>query len=159
MKCTRCRSRAEIGLRAHNANFCRPCYLFWFRRRVVRAIEKQEMFTRDSRILVAVSGGKDSFMSSYERIDIDFWASRLGSFCQESSQVRALLAGLTRLTLYGLVSYSCLSVTRWLGQTSFRAQPFAHVLRIEEICRSNYIDHGASIHSKGLTAGPLLRAL
>lgn len=60
MKCTRCRSRAEIGLRAHNANFCRPCYLFWFRRRVVRAIEKQEMFTRDSRILVAVSGGKDS---------------------------------------------------------------------------------------------------
>ena len=69
--------------------------------------------------------------------------------------MRALLAGLTRLTLYGLVSYSCLSVTRWLGQTSFRAQ----FLRIEEICRSNYIDHGASIHSKGLTAGPLLRAL
>ena len=69
--------------------------------------------------------------------------------------MRALLAGLTRLTLYGLVSYSCLSVTRLLGQTSFCAQ----FLRIEEICRSNYIDHGASIHSKGLTAGPLLRAL
>ena len=69
--------------------------------------------------------------------------------------MRALLAGLTRLTLYGLVSYSCLSVTRLLRQTSFCARPFC----IEEICRSNYIDHGASIHSKGLTAGPLLRAL
>ena len=49
--------------------------------------------------------------------------------------MRALLAGLTRLTLCGLVSYSCLSVTRWLGQTSFCAQ----FLRIEEICRSNYL--------------------
>ena len=36
--------------------------------------------------------------------------------------MRAFLAGLTRLTLYGLVSYSCLSVTRWLGQTSFCAR-------------------------------------
>ena len=72
--------------------------------------------------------------------------------------MRALLAGLTRLTLYGLVSYSCLSVTRWLGQTSFRAH-FCALLRIEEICRSNYVDHGASIHSKGLTAGPLLREI
>lgn len=60
MKCTRCREPAEIGLRAHNASFCRECYIFWFRRRALRAIEKQEMFTRDSRILVAVSGGKDS---------------------------------------------------------------------------------------------------
>ena len=94
-------------------------------------------------------------MSSYERIDIDFWPSRLASFLTRRVANESLARGFDAVTLYGLVSYSCLSVTRWLGQTSFRAQ----FLRIEEICRSNYIDHGASIHSKGLTAGPLLRAL
>ena len=34
MKCTRCRARAEVQLRAHNAAFCRPCFLLVFRRQV-----------------------------------------------------------------------------------------------------------------------------
>ena len=60
MKCTRCRKPAEVKLRAHNSAFCRSCYLLFFRRRVIRIIEKQKMFDHDARILVAVSGGKDS---------------------------------------------------------------------------------------------------
>ncbi|HJQ84221.1 MAG TPA: TIGR00269 family protein [Candidatus Binatia bacterium] len=60
MKCTRCREKAEVQLRAHNAAFCRPCFLFVFRRQVERAIEKERMFTAGERLLVAVSGGKDS---------------------------------------------------------------------------------------------------
>lgn len=60
MKCTRCRAGAEVKLRAHNSAFCRPCFLFFFRRRVARAIEHEKMFDRGSRVLVAVSGGKDS---------------------------------------------------------------------------------------------------
>jgi len=60
MKCTRCRDRAEIALRAHNASFCRTCFVFWFERRVLRTIEAEEMFSRQERVLVAVSGGKDS---------------------------------------------------------------------------------------------------
>ena len=60
MKCTRCRARAEIQLRAHNAAFCRPCYLVFFRRQVERAIAAERMLAKDERILVAVSGGKDS---------------------------------------------------------------------------------------------------
>ncbi|TMB17668.1 MAG: adenine nucleotide alpha hydrolase family protein [Deltaproteobacteria bacterium] len=60
MKCTRCRAKAEVELRAHNAGFCRPCYLFYFRRQVERAIAAERMFTHDERLLVAVSGGKDS---------------------------------------------------------------------------------------------------
>ena len=60
MKCTRCRKPAEVKLRAHNSAFCRSCYLIFFRRRVTRTIDKDEMFDRDARILVAVSGGKDS---------------------------------------------------------------------------------------------------
>jgi uncharacterized protein (TIGR00269 family) len=60
MKCTRCRARAEVQLRAHNSAFCRPCYLFFFRRQVERAIDSEHMLSPGERILVAVSGGKDS---------------------------------------------------------------------------------------------------
>jgi tRNA-5-methyluridine54 2-sulfurtransferase len=60
VKCTRCRERAEVQLRAHNAAFCRPCFLFFFRRQVERAIAAEGMFHHHERLLVAVSGGKDS---------------------------------------------------------------------------------------------------
>lgn len=60
MKCTRCRERAEVQLRAHNAAYCRPCYLYVFRRQVERAIAGERMFLKTDRLLVAVSGGKDS---------------------------------------------------------------------------------------------------
>ena len=60
MKCTRCRERAEIQLRAHNAAFCRACFLFFFRRQVERTIASELMFAPQERLLVAVSGGKDS---------------------------------------------------------------------------------------------------
>jgi uncharacterized protein (TIGR00269 family) len=60
MKCTRCREPAEVQLRAHNAGFCRPCFLFFFRRQVERAIAHEQMIAPGERVLVAVSGGKDS---------------------------------------------------------------------------------------------------
>jgi uncharacterized protein (TIGR00269 family) len=60
VKCTRCRAAAEVQLRASNAAFCRPCFLFVFRRQVERAIASERMFTKAERLLVAVSGGKDS---------------------------------------------------------------------------------------------------
>jgi uncharacterized protein (TIGR00269 family) len=60
MKCKRCGERAEIQLRSHNAAFCRSCFVLYFQRQVERAIHKQRMFTPQDRVLVAVSGGKDS---------------------------------------------------------------------------------------------------
>jgi uncharacterized protein (TIGR00269 family) len=60
VKCTRCKAKAEVHLRAHNAGFCRPCYLGYFRRQVERAIERERMLAPDEHVLVAVSGGKDS---------------------------------------------------------------------------------------------------
>jgi tRNA-5-methyluridine54 2-sulfurtransferase len=60
MRCVRCRAKPEIYLRAHNAAFCRPCFLLFFRRRVERTIEQDRMFAPGDRLLVAVSGGKDS---------------------------------------------------------------------------------------------------
>lgn len=60
MKCKICKAQAVVALRSHNAAFCPDCYLDFFSRQVARGIEGQKLFTRDERILVALSGGKDS---------------------------------------------------------------------------------------------------
>jgi uncharacterized protein (TIGR00269 family) len=60
MRCTRCGGRAVVELRRHNAAFCADCFERVFRNQVARAIDEYEMFEPDDRILVAVSGGKDS---------------------------------------------------------------------------------------------------
>ena len=60
MKCKICKATAVVALRSHNAAFCPDCYLKFFARQVEKGIEGQKLFTRDERILVALSGGKDS---------------------------------------------------------------------------------------------------
>lgn len=60
MKCTVCRGSAVIDLPRHNANFCGEHLLAFCRRQVERAIEEFEMLSTGDRVLVAVSGGKDS---------------------------------------------------------------------------------------------------
>jgi len=49
-----------IELRRHNAAFCGPCFLHYTRQQVRKAIDEFEMFSPGDRVLVAVSGGKDS---------------------------------------------------------------------------------------------------
>ncbi len=60
MKCTRCKKQAEVELKSHNAAFCRDCFNLFFLNQVQKAIKTFNMFTKKDRILVAVSGGKDS---------------------------------------------------------------------------------------------------
>jgi len=60
MKCRRCRAAAVIELRRHNAAFCRDCFLHHCREQVRRTIDDFEMIAPGERVLVAVSGGKDS---------------------------------------------------------------------------------------------------
>lgn len=60
MKCTRCRDHALIDLRRHNAAFCGPCFVHFAHEQVRKAISEHRMFPPGSRVLVAVSGGKDS---------------------------------------------------------------------------------------------------
>lgn len=60
MKCKKCKTKAVIGLPRHNAAFCQPCFTGFVRDQVARAIKSERMFAKDDRILVAVSGGKDS---------------------------------------------------------------------------------------------------
>jgi tRNA-5-methyluridine54 2-sulfurtransferase len=60
VKCRKCGGAAALELRRHNAAFCAPDFLEFFRNQVREAIRRHKMFTRTERILVAVSGGKDS---------------------------------------------------------------------------------------------------
>jgi uncharacterized protein (TIGR00269 family) len=60
MKCTVCRGPAVIDLRRHNANFCGEHFLKFCRDQVARAIDDHDMIAPGQRVLVAVSGGKDS---------------------------------------------------------------------------------------------------
>jgi uncharacterized protein (TIGR00269 family) len=55
-----CREPAVIDVRRHNAGFCRPCFVKHCCDQVTRAVESFSMFGPEDRILVAVSGGKDS---------------------------------------------------------------------------------------------------
>ncbi len=61
MRCTRCRGQdACLEIRRHNAAYCEPCFLGFFRDQITRAVDHERMFRRDESVLVAVSGGKDS---------------------------------------------------------------------------------------------------
>jgi tRNA-5-methyluridine54 2-sulfurtransferase len=60
MKCTVCRGPAVIDLRRHNANFCGDHFVKFCRDQVARAIHDHAMLRPGERVLVAVSGGKDS---------------------------------------------------------------------------------------------------
>ena len=55
-----CRGPAIIDLPRHNAHFCGEHLLQLCRRQVAKAIEQFEMLRPGARVLVAVSGGKDS---------------------------------------------------------------------------------------------------
>ena len=60
MKCRVCRERAVISVRRHNAGFCRPHFIEHIHRQVARTISDHHMFGADDRLVLGVSGGKDS---------------------------------------------------------------------------------------------------
>jgi uncharacterized protein (TIGR00269 family) len=60
MKCRKCGQRAAFNMRHHKLALCQEHYPEWFLTQVDRAIRKYRMFDADARVLVAVSGGKDS---------------------------------------------------------------------------------------------------
>ncbi|MCC6189633.1 MAG: adenine nucleotide alpha hydrolase family protein [Anaerolineales bacterium] len=60
MKCRKCGGAAVINMRQHKLALCAEDYLAWLPEQVQRSIEKYEMFSPADKVLVAVSGGKDS---------------------------------------------------------------------------------------------------
>ena len=60
MKCSRCREPAQHRLPSHNARFCDKCLGIFVRRQAEKAIKQFNMLEPGQKVLVAVSGGKDS---------------------------------------------------------------------------------------------------
>jgi uncharacterized protein (TIGR00269 family) len=60
MKCKVCRGHAVVDVRRHNAAFCSEHFIKHIHDQVARTIKEFKMFAPESRLLIAVSGGKDS---------------------------------------------------------------------------------------------------
>jgi len=54
------RTKATIYLRHHRLALCREHFIEWFERQTEKTIKEFKMFSRKEKVLVAVSGGKDS---------------------------------------------------------------------------------------------------
>jgi tRNA-5-methyluridine54 2-sulfurtransferase len=59
-RCNTCGEKAAIYMRQHRLPLCKTHYLDWFVEQTEHAIQKYKMFSHQDRLLVAVSGGKDS---------------------------------------------------------------------------------------------------
>src|SRR6188474_2593293 len=98
MRCKRCRGAAVIEVRRHNAAFCRDCFLHYVGQQVTRAIAKYRMLGHGDRVLVAVSGGKDSLALWDLLLDLGYQADGLylglgiGDYSDESGRLTRAFA-------------------------------------------------------------------
>ena len=99
VKCRRCREPAVIDVRRHNAAFCADCFVRHCREQVRRAIDDLDMIEPGERVLVAVSGGKDSLGLWQLLRELGYEADGLyvglgiGEYSDTSGDVRARLRG------------------------------------------------------------------
>ncbi|MEO9224578.1 MAG: ATP-binding protein [Acidimicrobiales bacterium] len=105
MKCRVCRGPAVIDVRRANANFCGEHFVDFTRRQVVKTIDDFDMIKADDRILVAVSGGKDSLALWDLLVDLGYRADGLylglgiGSYSDVSADHARKFANERGLTL------------------------------------------------------------
>lgn len=144
MRCRKCPAPAVINMRHHKLALCGEHYGEWFVTSTQRAIEKYKMFDQNARVLVAVSGGKDS---------LALWdvLSRLGYHAD------GMYIG---LGIQGDIAYSDQSLARI---RDFQAQSVPnstlHVVDVEEtygktipeIARESSRGHGKPCAACGLT--------
>lgn len=60
MKCRKCNQRAVINMRQHKLALCATHYIDWFIAKTDQYILRYDMMNKSEKVLVAVSGGKDS---------------------------------------------------------------------------------------------------
>ncbi|HEC87244.1 MAG TPA: adenine nucleotide alpha hydrolase family protein [Thermoplasmatales archaeon] len=59
-RCQICRKKAEMQLKSYGIYLCNECYTSFFERRIEESIRRYKIIRRGERILIAISGGKDS---------------------------------------------------------------------------------------------------
>lgn len=116
MKCRKCGAQAVFNMRRHKLALCAKHYLEWFPEQVERTIRKYKMFTRDDKVLVAVSGGKDS---------LALWDVLL----EQGYQAEGLYIG---LGIDGGFGYSDLSLEKIEGFMATRPEAVLHQVDIAE---------------------------
>ncbi len=62
MRCSVCGAPAQVEVRRRNQAFCPEHYRAWFVNEVRRNLKRHQMIRKGDRVLVAVSGGKDSLV-------------------------------------------------------------------------------------------------
>jgi uncharacterized protein (TIGR00269 family) len=99
MKCKRCGGAAVVEVRRHNAAFCKDCFVVVVRNQVAKAIDEFDMFVPEDRILVAVSGGKDSLalwdilLAAGYRADGLYLGLGIGEYSDRSHELCVAFAG------------------------------------------------------------------
>ncbi|MEM4520363.1 MAG: ATP-binding protein [Candidatus Bathyarchaeia archaeon] len=112
-RCRRCGvNRAEVYLAHSNLSLCPECFTLLTERRVRHTIESHKMISRDDRLGVAVSGGKDSsslayiLHNLYEKLDmvliyVDLGVPEYSSHCLKKVETLAKMLG-RELVVYSL---------------------------------------------------------
>ncbi len=107
-KCVKCNKKAQVYLHAHRLSLCGEHYIEWFENRVERTIKEFRMFTKKNKILVAVSGGKDSLSLWHALTKLGYQADGfyinlgIGEYSQKSLQKAKSFAEKYHLTLHTL---------------------------------------------------------
>jgi len=101
-----CREPAVIDVRRQNANYCRDHFLRMCRDQVAKAIAEFDMLRPGERVLVAVSGGKDSLACWHLLRELGYEADGfviglgIGEYSDESTQYARDFAEQRGLTLH-----------------------------------------------------------
>ena len=115
-RCRKCGAPAVINMRQHKLALCGEHYTAWIVEQTERFIKKYKMFTRDERVLVAVSGGKDSLALWDVLLELGY-------------QADALYLG---LGIQGEIGYSSRSLEAVQAFAERHPQSRLHVLNVDE---------------------------
>jgi tRNA-5-methyluridine54 2-sulfurtransferase len=96
MKCRRCKEIAAVALPSHHTAFCPACFEVYFSRQVERAIHSHKLLAPDDKVLVAVSGGKDSLALIHQLAHLGYRVTALHidlGIKDSSGPAREIVAG------------------------------------------------------------------
>ncbi len=105
-RCRGCRRPAIIEIAWHNSAFCADCFIDHVRAQVRRAIDGHAMLSYRDRIVVAVSGGKDSLalwdvlLDMGYRVDGFYLGLGIGGYSERSREVCERFAAQRGATLH-----------------------------------------------------------